>query len=138
MIRKFHEAKQNGEPFVSLWGSGGVRREFLHVDDMADASLFVLDLGKDAYDAATEPMLSHLNLGSGKDVTIRELANTIKQVTGFQGDIRWDASKPDGMPRKLLNVDKMKALGWQHTVELEPGLRQTYAWFVEHEASVRK
>ena len=117
---------------MTLWGSGTAKREFLHVDDMAAACLHVLGLSKEHYQACTEPMLSHLNVGTGTDVTIRELAETIQQVTGYQGDIVWDSSKPDGTPRKLMDVSKIKSLNWQPQIKLADGLASTYRWFVEH------
>ena len=113
MIRKFHDAKTTNSPTVTLWGTGKAMREFLHVDDMAAACLHVMGLSKQRYQSSTEPMLSHLNVGTGEDVTIRELAETIQQVVGYQGEIIWDTSKPDGTPRKLMDVSKLKSLGWQ-------------------------
>ena len=133
MIRKFHDAKTSQSPTVTLWGSGTAMREFLHVDDMAAASLHVLGLSKEHYQACTEPMLSHLNVGTGTDVTIRELAETIQHVVGYQGDIIWDSSKPDGAPRKLMDVSKIKSLDWQPQIALQEGLANTYQWFVEHQ-----
>ncbi len=138
MIRKFHEAKGQGSASVEFWGSGNARREFLHVDDMAAACIHVLGLAKPLYDSHTEPMFSHINLGSGTDVTIRELAETLKQVTGYRGEICWDVSQPDGMPRKLLDVTKLRSLGWQHSIALEAGLKQTYRWYTDNEACLRK
>jgi GDP-L-fucose synthase len=138
MIRKLHEAKLQGRASVEFWGSGNARREFLHVDDMAAACIHVLGLAKPIYDSHTEPMFSHINLGSGIDVTIRELADILTQVTAYEGDIVWDESKPDGMPRKLLDVTKLRSLGWQHCVSLESGLKQTYRWYTENEACLRK
>lgn len=137
MIRKFHDAKVAGAATVTLWGSGKAMREFLHVNDMAAASLHVLNLSKSAYQTVTEPMLSHINVGTGVDVTIKELAETIQKVIGFNGDIVWDSSKPDGTPRKLMNSAKLRALGWQPAIELEEGLKTTYDWFIQHENSFK-
>jgi len=133
MIRKFHEAKLAKAETVSLWGTGKAMREFLHVDDMAAACLHVLNLDKEKYGSITEPMLSHLNVGTGVDVTIRELAETIKTVVGFEGEIVWDSSKPDGTPRKLMDISKLHALGWQAKIGLEDGLSSTYQWFLENQ-----
>ena len=137
LIRKFHDAKLANAPFVSVWGSGKAKREFLHVDDMANASLHVLHLDKEKYQSATEPMLSHLNVGTGIDVTIQELAETVKKVTEYAGDISWDTSKPDGTPRKLMDNSKLRSLGWQPTIDLEQGLQSTYQWFLEHQAEFK-
>jgi GDP-L-fucose synthase len=137
MIRKFHDAKVAGATTVTLWGSGKAMREFLHVNDMAAASLHVLNLSKSAYQTVTEPMLSHINVGTGVDVTIKELAETIQKVIGFNGDIVWDSSKPDGTPRKLMDSAKLRALGWQPAIELEQGLKTTYDWFIQHETSFK-
>ena len=133
MIRKFHDAKTSQSSTVTLWGTGTAMREFLHVDDMAAACLHVMDLSKPAYQACTEPMLSHLNVGTGTDVTIRELAETIQHVVGFTGDIIWDSSKPDGTPRKLMDNSKIKSLGWQPKIALQAGLADTYQWFLDHQ-----
>jgi GDP-L-fucose synthase len=133
MMRKFHDAKTSQAATVNLWGTGTARREFLHVDDMAAACLHVLGLSKEHYQACTEPMLSHLNVGTGTDVTIRELAETIQRVVGFKGDIIWDSSKPDGAPRKLMDVSKIKSLDWQPKIALQEGLANTYRWFIEHQ-----
>jgi GDP-L-fucose synthase len=133
MIRKFHEAKLSNSPTVSLWGSGKAMREFLHVDDMAAACLHVMGLTKERYQACTAPMLSHLNVGTGEDVSIRELAETIQSVIGYQGEIIWDSSKPDGTPRKLMDISKLKTLGWQPHIALQAGLESTYRWFVDHQ-----
>lgn len=130
MLRRFHEAKQRGDAEVTVWGTGKPRREFLHVDDMAQASLFVLNLPPADYQANTEPMLSHINVGSGVDYSIKELAEIVAQVTGFQGTIVYDASKPDGTPRKLMEVSRLTTLGWQARIGLHEGLRQTYEWFL--------
>ena len=137
MIRKFHDAKVAGAATVTLWGSGKAMREFLHVNDMAAASLHVLNLAKSSYQTVTEPMLSHINVGTGVDVTIKELAETIQKVIGFNGDIVWDSSKPDGTPRKLMDSAKLRALGWQPAIELEEGLKTTYDWFIKHETSFK-
>ncbi len=129
LIRRFHEARERGDSEVVIWGSGRPRREFLHVDDMADASVHVMELPAEKYRAQTTPMQSHINVGLGKDCTIRQLAETIAQVTGFKGDLRFDASKPDGAPRKLLDVSRLSALGWQASIGLEDGLRMTSEWY---------
>ena len=120
-----------------LWGSGTPRREFLHVDDMAEASLFVLDLPKTVYDANTQPMLSHVNIGSGTDVTIAELAAMVAEVTGFSGRITLDPTKPDGTMRKLMDVSRLTRLGWKASIPLKQGIAETYAWFRAHETSFR-
>ncbi|WP_417261281.1 GDP-L-fucose synthase [Celeribacter sp.] len=130
LIRRFHEAAQRGDARVTVWGSGKPMREFLHVDDMAEASLFVLDLDDETYQRETEPMLSHINVGSGTDVTIRELAETVARVTGFEGALDLDASKPDGTPRKLMDVSRLARLGWTATIPLGQGIEETYAWFL--------
>ena len=123
MIRKFHEAKENNHSPVILWGSGTPMREFLFVDDLAAAVVYALENKLD----------EHLyNVGSGKDVTIKELAKIIQKITGHKGDIIWDATKPDGTPRKLMDVTKMKAMGWQYSTELEGGIQKTYNWFLEN------
>jgi GDP-L-fucose synthase len=130
LMRRFHEAKINGDKEVVVWGSGNPKREFLHVDDMAAASLFVLQLDKDTHQNNTQAMLSHINVGSGADCTIRELAETMKKVVGFQGELRFDASKPDGTLRKLMDVSRLRALGWEYTISLEEGLATTYDWYL--------
>ncbi len=130
LIRRFHEASRSGAEEVVVWGSGRPMREFLHVDDMAEASLFVLDLPKRVYDRETEPMLSHINVGTGTDVSIRELAETVARVTGFAGRITFDTGKPDGTPRKLMDVGRLARLGWRARIGLEEGIRNTYRWFL--------
>jgi GDP-L-fucose synthase len=137
MIRKFHDAKASNSPTVTLWGTGTAKREFLHVDDMAAACLHVMGLSKDSYQATTEPMLSHLNVGTGVDVTIRELAETIQQVVGFQGEIIWDSDKPDGSPRKLMDISKLKSMGWKPKIGLLDGLANTYNWFLAHQSEFK-
>ena len=139
LMRRFHEAAQTGAEEVTVWGSGTPMREFLHVDDMAEASLFVLNLDKATYDRETDPMLSHINVGSGTDVTIRELAETIAEVTGFKGRLTFDASKPDGTPRKLMDVSRLARMGWSAKTPLNVGIRQTYDWFINQgDADIRK
>ena len=137
LLRRFHEAKVKGATEVVAWGSGSPMREFLHVDDMAAASIFVMELDKKTYEGNTQPMLSHINVGTGVDCTIKELTETVAKVVGFEGDIVWDTSKPDGAPRKLMNVDRLKALGWQYTTELENGLRDAYRWFLANQDGFR-
>ncbi len=132
LLRRFHEAVQCGAERVTIWGTGTPRREFLHVDDMAAACVHVMELDPAVYQAHTRPMLSHINVGTGQDVTIRELAETIARVTGFGGELVFDPSKPDGTPRKLLDVSRLKALGWEARIGLEAGLRDAYGWYREH------
>ncbi|WP_281213306.1 GDP-L-fucose synthase [Shewanella insulae] len=138
LLCRFHEAKFNGDAKVVAWGSGKPMREFLHVDDMAAASIYVMNLAQAVYDANTEPMLSHINVGTGVDCTIRELVETVAKVVGFEGDIEFDATKPDGAPRKLMDVSRLKALGWQAKIELEQGLASTYDWFLANQDHFRK
>ena len=137
LIRRFHEAVRDGVEQVAIWGSGTPRREFLHVDDMAQASLFVLDLPLEVYEANTQPMLSHINVGYGEDVTIRELAELVARVTGFTGEIVFDASKPDGTMRKLMDSSRLEAMGWQPSLALEQGVAETYQWFLDNVAQER-
>lgn len=137
LIRRFHEAVAQGAEEVVIWGSGRPRREFLHVDDMAEASLFLLDLPRGTYEANTEPMLSHINVGTGSDVSIGELAQMVAKVTGFAGRIVQDTSKPDGTMRKLMNVDRLARMGWRSRIALEDGLRETYDWFLANQADLR-
>ena len=138
LLRRFHEAKLNQLPEVIAWGTGRAMREFLYVDDMAAASIFVMNLDKTIYDKHTEPMLSHINIGTGVDCTIKKLTETIAKVVGYTGDIVWDSSKPDGTPRKLMDVNRLKSLGWQYSIDLEQGLKQTYDWFLDNQESFRK
>lgn len=126
LIRRFHEAKVAGSPEVVIWGTGTPRREFLYVDDMAAASVFVMHLDKAAYDAQTEPMQSHINVGFGSDVTINELAHAVAKATGYQGKIIFDPSKPDGAPRKWMSSERLNKLGWSPKVNLESGLQLAY------------
>jgi len=137
LLRRFHEARLNGDKEVVAWGSGKPMREFLHVDDMAAASIHVMALDKALYDKNTEPMLSHINVGTGGDCTIRELVETVAKVTGFAGKITFDTSKPDGAPRKLMNVDRLTALGWRYHYKLEAGLTDAYQWFLANQDKFR-
>ena len=137
LLRRFHEAVQADAPEVVVWGSGTPMREFLHVDDMAAASVHVMNLPLATYQAHTQPMLSHINVGTGVDCTIRELAETIAQVTGFKGRLVWDSTKPDGTPRKLMDVSRLQAMGWQARIGLEEGLHDAYRWFLAHLSQAR-
>jgi GDP-L-fucose synthase len=137
LLRRFDEAVRAGAESVTIWGSGTPRREFLHVDDMAAASVHVMELDDETYRAHTQPKLSHINVGTGSDCTIRELAETIARVTGFKERLAFDASKPDGTPRKLLDVSRLRALGWQAGIGLEDGLRDAYRWFVDNRQRFR-
>jgi GDP-L-fucose synthase len=130
LIRRFHEAKEQKLPEVVIWGTGTPMREFLYVDDMAAASVFVMELDKPTYDQYTEPMQSHINIGFGSDVTIKELAEMIGEVVGYQGAISFDSSKPDGTPKKLMNSDRLKGMGWQAAVQLRDGLHMAYKSFL--------
>lgn len=132
LLRRFHEAVRDAAPEVVIWGSGTPRREFLHVDDLAAACVHVMELDVATYRQHTRPTLSHLNVGTGSDCSIRELAEAIARVTGFRGALRFDASRPDGAPRKLLDVSRLHALGWRHRIGLEEGLRATYDWYLAH------
>jgi GDP-L-fucose synthase len=123
LIRKFHESKMKKEPAVTVWGTGAPRREFLHVDDLAEACLFLMGQYDDS---------EIINIGVGKEITIKELAGLVGDIVGFKGEIRFDTSKPDGTPRKLLDVDKLHALGWRNRIGLREGIRSTYEWYVEN------
>ncbi len=129
MIRKFHAAREQGREEVVLWGTGAPRREFLHVDDLADACLFLME----HYDE-----LGHLNIGTGQDLSIRELAETVREIVHPDATITWDTSKPDGTPRKLLDVSRLHALGWHHKIELSEGVRSTYQWFLQHRDAIEQ
>ena len=137
LIRRFHEAARSGQEDMMIWGSGTPRREFLHVDDMAAASLFVLDLPKPDYDAGTSAMLSHINVGAGTDVSILQLAQMVAKITGYSGRIVTDATKPDGAPRKLMDVTRLRSMGWQAKIALEDGVSETYSWFLQNHQSLR-
>ena len=138
MMRKFHEAKNNGVESVALWGSGKVRREFLHVDDLASASIYVMNLPQADLNKITTAMVSHLNVGSGEDLTIKELAVIMQRVVGYKGTIQWNTDMPDGTPRKVMDVGKLRKLGWAPTIALEEGLRITYDWYQSHQPQLRK
>jgi GDP-L-fucose synthase len=138
LIRRFHEAKLANQLEVVAWGTGKPMREFLHVDDMADASIYVMNLDKVIYQANTLPMLSHINVGTGIDCTIRKLVETVSKVVGYQGNIVFDHSKPDGAPRKLMDVSRLADLGWTASIDLEVGLSSTYKWFLANKNSFRK
>ncbi len=133
LIRRFHEAARDGLDEVVIWGTGNPKREFLHVDDMAEASLFVLDLPQDIYTANIQPMLSHINVGTGREVSIGELAQMVAEVTGFKGKLGFDTSKPDGTMRKLMDVSRLADMGWRAQIELKQGLQETYNWFLGQE-----
>lgn len=137
LIRRFHEAKTAKACSVTIWGSGTPKREFLHVDDMAAASVHVMNLEKVDKDQYTQPMQCHINVGFGEDITIRELAELIKNVTGYQGEISFDDKKPDGAPRKLMDSQRLKKLGWQAEIPLEEGLQGVYSEFQKHQTSIR-
>jgi GDP-L-fucose synthase len=137
LIRRFHEAKLASQAEVIAWGTGKPMREFLHVDDMAAASIYVMNLDEATYLANTQPMLSHINVGTGIDCTIRELVETVAKVVGYQGEIVFDTTKPDGAPRKLMDVSRLADLGWKASIELEAGLATTYQWFLENQDSFR-
>ena len=130
LMGRFHKAKVNNDSEVIVWGTGNAKREFLYMDDMAAASLFVLELDEKTYQANTKPMLSHINLGTGEDITIREMAETMKEVVGFEGKLSFDITKPDGAPRKLIDVSRLSNLGWTYTVDLKAGLEKTYEWYL--------
>ena len=132
-----HEAKAGGEASVTVWGTGNAMREFLHVDDLAGACLHVLGLSRMELEEAIEPMCSHINVGTGSDVTIRQLAETLARVVGYEGELVFDSEKPDGTPRKLLDVSKINGLGWEASIGLDEGLASTYAWFLENQATLR-
>ncbi|NOQ51363.1 MAG: NAD-dependent epimerase/dehydratase family protein [Desulfuromonadaceae bacterium] len=137
LLRRFHQAVNNNDETLVIWGSGAPLREFLHVDDMAAACVHVMQLDSATYQEHTSPMLSHVNVGCGADCSIRTLAEIIAKVTGFQGELVFDDSKPDGAPRKLLDVSRLLALGWQAKIGLEEGLQDTYRWFKENQNNYR-
>lgn len=138
LIRRFHEALVDVRDEVVIWGSGMPRREFLHVDDMAEASLFVMNLAGETWRAETQPMLSHINVGTGEDISIAELAQLVADITGFAGRIAFDASKPDGTMRKLMDVSRLARLGWRARTPLRQGIAETYRWYLDHQAELRQ
>ena len=131
LMQRFHQAKVNNDAEVVVWGTGKAMREFLYVDDMAEASLFVLELDEETYKANTQPMLSHINVGTGKDVTIRGVVQIMKQVVGYEGKLIFDTTKPDGAMRKLIDVTRLKRMGWEYSMDLKDGLVDTYQWYLE-------
>ena len=137
LMSRFHQAKISDQDEVIVWGTGNAQREFLCVDDLADACVFVMGLDRSVLDQEVEPDISHLNVGTGKDMTIRELAETMANVVGYQGRLKFDSSKPDGTPRKLLDVGRMNRLGWNFRIDLKSGLEDTYRWYKEHITQVR-
>ena len=137
LIRRFHEAKQAAAPSVTVWGTGKPMREFLYVDDMADACVFIMKLTTEAYQQESQPMLSHINLGTGDDCAINELAKTIAGVVGYRGEIEWDVTKPDGAARKLMDGSRLEKLGWKSKIGLKKGLEKTYEWFLSNQCGFR-
>lgn len=138
LLRRFHDAVQRGDEEISIWGSGTPMREFMHVDDMASACVHIMNLDEETYRRHTQLMLSHVNVGTGMDCTIRELAETMAKVTGFTGNLVFDTTRPDGAPRKLLDVSRLEDLGWKAKISLEEGLKDTYAWFLSHQGVYRQ
>ena len=137
MINRFYEAVERNSPNIAIWGSGTPKREFLHVDDMAAASVHVMNLPHSDYEQLVSPTCSHINVGTGEDCTIAELAQTIAQTSGFQGELVFDTSKPDGTPRKLLDVSLLNSSGWKHSIDLAQGLQETWKWFLANQAQLR-
>lgn len=137
LIRKFYEAKVNNESNVEIWGSGNPMREFLHVDDMADASIYIMNLDKKILEETTYPMLSHINIGTGIDIAIKDVARMIRMIVGFDGEIVFNTKMLDGTRRKLLDTSKIESLGWKHSISLKEGLEETYKWFIENIDNLR-
>jgi GDP-L-fucose synthase len=137
LIRRFHEAKVLNKPDVIIWGTGTPRREFLYVDDMATASVYVMNLDKTVYEKYTSPMLSHINVGYGDDLTIADLAYAVREAVGYSGEIKFDTNKPDGTPRKLMDSERLNSLGWKPQVDLKSGLKKAYTDFMAHTDSLR-
>ncbi|CTS75225.1 GDP-L-fucose synthase [Escherichia coli] len=138
LIRRFHEAKINNLPEVSVWGSGNALREFLHVDDMAAASIYIMNLPNERYKEYTKPECSHINVGSGKDYSIRQLAEMVAEITNYKGNIYFDSTKPDGTLRKLMSNERLSKLGWSPKIELYDGVKDTYQWFLNNIENIRK
>lgn len=137
LIRKAHEAKITGATEMEVWGSGNARRELLHVDDLADACLFVMGLSDEHYASITKPMQSHINVGTGVEVSIAELAERVCRVVGFSGRLSFNQNMPEGAPQKLLDIDKLSTLGWRSSISLDTGLASTYQWFLDHQGELR-
>jgi GDP-L-fucose synthase len=137
LLRRFHEAKQTNADTITIWGTGKPLREFLHVDDMARASIHVMNLPTAHYNTATDSRLSHINVGTGTDCSIADLVHTIGKVTDYTGTINYDTSKPDGAPRKLMDSSKLNSLGWQPQHTLTSGLQDAYQWYIEHADTAR-
>jgi GDP-L-fucose synthase len=137
LIRRFHEAKVNNDPYVEVWGSGNQLRDFLHVDDMADASTYIMTLDNKILYEIISPMLSHINVGSGEEITIKDIAYIIKDIVEYNGEIVFNMKMPDGTYRKLLDISKIESLGWKPAINLQDGLRETYSWFLENNKVVR-
>jgi GDP-L-fucose synthase len=131
LMQRFHQAKIDNDEEVVVWGTGNAMREFLYVDDMAQASLFVLELDEKTYQDNTQPMLSHINVGTGVDITIRKMAETMKEVVGYKGRLTFDTTKSDGAPRKLINVSRLSKMGWEYSIDLKEGLSNTYKWYLK-------
>jgi GDP-L-fucose synthase len=138
LIRKFHEAKVKNKPFVEVWGSGNPMREFLHVDDMAGASIHIMDIDKKILESEVGPMLSHINIGTGIDITIKNVAEIVKDVVGYNGKIKFNTEMPDGTKRKLLDNSKIKELGWEYKISLRDGLQETYKWFLSNKEKLKR
>lgn len=138
MIRKFHDAKTQGLPFVEFWGTGGVYREFLHVDDLAAACVHVMNLPREQYESALEGKVAHLNVGAGREITIRALAEMIGEIIGYSGELRWNAEMPDGTPRKCVDTRRIESLGWRPAISLREGLQAAQQWYAEHSDTARR
>ncbi|KHT54528.1 GDP-fucose synthetase [Alteromonas macleodii] len=138
LLQRFYKAARHGDSEVVAWGTGAPMREFLHVDDMASACVHVMNLSTEVYQTFTQPTLSHINIGTGKDCSIRELVETIADITGFKGNIVWDKTKPDGAPRKLLDVSLLHSLGWKHSYSLKTGLKNAFEWYVQNKNELDK
>ena len=138
LIRRFHEAKVNNDPYVEVWGSGNQLRDFLHVDDMADASAYIMTLDNKILYEIISPMVSHINVGSGEEITIKDISYIIKDIVEYSGEIVFNMKMPDGTYRKLLDISKIESLGWKPTINLQDGLRQTYNWFLENSEELRE
>ena len=137
LIRRFHEAKVNNDPYVEVWGSGNQLRDFLHVDDMADASTYIMTLDNKILYEIISPMLSHINVGSGEEITIKDISYIIKDIVEYSGEIVFNMKMPDGTYRKLLDISKIKSLGWKPEISLQDGLRETYSWFLDNNKVLR-